>query len=47
MSHDVVLQNLAAHNVRVPKRKVFKTYMSHNVQRHKMYTITKRKVHIS
>jgi hypothetical protein len=35
-SHDVMLQNVAAHNVRVPKRKVFKTEMSHNVQRHKI-----------
>jgi hypothetical protein len=38
-----MLQNVAAHNVRVPKRKVFKTLTSHNVQRHKMYTITKCK----
>jgi hypothetical protein len=42
-----MLQNVAAHNVRVPKRKVFKTYTSHNVQRNKTYTITKRKVHIT
>jgi hypothetical protein len=42
-----MLQNVAAHNVRVPKRKFFKTYTSHNVQPHKMYTITKLKVHIT
>jgi hypothetical protein len=35
-SHGVMLQNVAAHNVRVPKRK-----------RHKMYTFTKRRVHIT
>jgi hypothetical protein len=42
MSHDVMLQNVAAHNVRVPKRKVFKMLTSHNIQRHKTYTVTKR-----
>ncbi len=41
-----MLQNVAAHNIRVPKRKVFKTYTSHNVQHQKMYIITKHKVHI-
>ncbi len=33
-----MLQNVAVHNLRVPKR---------NVQRHKTYTITKWKVHIT
>ncbi len=42
-----MLQNGAGHKVRVPKRKVFKTFMSHNVQHHKMYAITKLKVHIT
>jgi hypothetical protein len=41
-----MLQNIAAHNIRVPKHKVFQTLTSHNVQRHKTYTITKCKVHI-
>ncbi len=39
-----MLQNVAAHNIRVPKRKVFKTKTSHNAQRHKMYTVTVRHV---
>jgi hypothetical protein len=41
-----MLQNVAAHNVRVPERKIFKTLTSHNVQRYKTYTLTKYKVHI-
>jgi hypothetical protein len=41
-----MLQNVAAHNERVLKRKVFKTQTSHNVQRHKTYTISKCKLHI-
>ncbi len=40
MSHDIMLQNVAAHNVRVPKCTVFKMETSHNVQRHKTYTVT-------
>jgi hypothetical protein len=27
-----MLQNVAAHNIGVPKRKIFKTQTSHNVQ---------------
>jgi hypothetical protein len=42
MSHDVMLHNKAAHNVRVPKRKVFKNNnvtlytASQNVYHYKM-----------
>ncbi len=35
------VQNKAAHNIRVPKRKVFKMLTSHNGQCHKTYIVTK------
>jgi hypothetical protein len=41
-----MLQKVAEYNVRVPKSKVLKTYMSHNVQSRKTYTVTKCKVDI-
>ncbi len=36
-----VTKRIAAHNLRVPKHKVFKAQTSHNAQRHKTYTLTK------